>query len=115
MSTIYHLVLRRVWQVNADQPYRPDSLAGEGFIHCSFARQLAASANRFYASAADLLLLHIDTERLTSPLREEASGTGELFPHIHGSLNRDAVVTIETLERGADGLWQFNAPRPTQG
>jgi uncharacterized protein (DUF952 family) len=110
MQTIYHLVLRQVWEENAEGPYLPDSLAQEGFIHCSFAPQVAASANRFYGSATDLFLLHIDPERLTSPLREEASGTGEIFPHIYGPLNRDAVVTVEILARGPNGSWQFNAP-----
>jgi uncharacterized protein (DUF952 family) len=110
MPTIYHLVLRRVWEQNADEPYQTDSLATEGFIHCSFAQQVTASANRFYAAAADLLLLHIDADRLTSTLREEASGTGEVFPHIYGPLNRDAVAAVEPLKRGPDGLWQFSAP-----
>jgi uncharacterized protein (DUF952 family) len=108
MRTIYHLVLRRVWEKNADQPYRADSLASEGFIHCSFAEQLAWVANRFYADAEDLLLLHIDTERLTSPLREELCDTGEIFPHIYGPLNRDAVVKVDTPARGADGRWQLS-------
>lgn len=108
MRTIYHLVLRRVWEENADRPYRPESLAGEGFIHCSFAGQTAWAANRFYAEAEDLLLLHIDAERLTSPLREEACDTGEIFPHIYGPLNRDAVAAVETLARGSDGRWQFS-------
>ncbi len=108
MRTIYHLVPRRVWERNVDQPYRADSLASEGFIHCSFAEQLAWVANRFYADAEDLLLLHIDPGRLTSPLREEPCDTGEIFPHIYGPLNRDAVVSVETLEHGADGRWQFS-------
>lgn len=108
MQTIYHLALRRVWEENPDQPYRAESLACEGFIHCSFADQVAQSANRFYADAADLLLLHINAERLSSPLREEASGTGEIFPHIYGPLNRTAVTVVEELERGSDGRWQFS-------
>lgn len=108
MPTIYHLVLCRVWEENADQPYRADSLTSEGFIHCSFANQVARSANRFYAEAADLLLLHIDPERLTSPLRDEAADSGEIFPHIYGPLNRDAVVKVEALTRGSDGYWQFS-------
>ena len=107
MRTIYHLVTRRAWEKDADHPYRAESLASEGFIHCSFAAQVAGSANRFYADAAELLLLHINAERLSSPLREEASGTGEIFPHIHGPLNRDAVTTVEELRRGADGRWEF--------
>jgi uncharacterized protein (DUF952 family) len=108
MRTIYHLVPRGVWEKDADQPYRPDSLENEGFIHCSFAEQVAGSANRFYADAVDLLLLHIDADCLASPLREEASGTGEIFPHIHGPLNRDAVMAVERLIRGPDGRWQFS-------
>lgn len=110
MRAIYHLVLRSAWEANADQPYRADSLATEGFIHCSFADQVARSANRFYADAEDLLILHIDAERLSSPLREEASGTGEVFPHIYGPLNRDAVIKGEPLTRGADGKWRFREP-----
>lgn len=109
MRTIYHLVPRHVWEQDPEQPYRAESLASEGFIHCSFAEQVARSANRFYADAAELLLLHIDADRLSSPLREEASGTGEIFPHIHGPLPRDAVVRVEPLARGPDGRWQFRA------
>ena len=108
MRTIYHLVTRSVWEEKPDRPYRAESLASEGFIHCSFAEQVARSANRFHADAAELLLLHIDAERLSSPLREEASGAGEIFPHIHGPLNRDAVAAVEVLARGPDGRWRFS-------
>ncbi|HWG44241.1 MAG TPA: DUF952 domain-containing protein [Gemmataceae bacterium] len=109
MQTIYHLVLQSAWEANPHQEYRASSLAGEGFIHCSFANQVALSANRFYAGQQNLLVLHIDPARLSNPLREEPSGSGEVFPHIYGPINRDAVVRVETLERGADGRWQFNA------
>lgn len=113
MRTIYHLVHSRVWEEKHDQPYRADSVSSEGFIHCSFAEQVAWAANRFYADAEDLLLLHIDAGRLTSPLREEPCDTGEIFPHIYGPLNRDAVVKIEALVRGPDGRWQ--GPANPQG
>ena len=108
MRTLYHLVLRSAWEKNVDQPYRAESLTDEGFIHCSYADQVARSANRFYAEQSELLVLHIDAERLSSPLREEASGTGEVFPHIYGPLNRDAVVKTEALQRGPDGRWCFS-------
>ena len=93
----------------AGTEYRADSLSSEGFIHCSFAEQVARSANRFYADAPELLLLHIDPEALTSPLRTEAAGTGEFFPHIYGPINRGAVVAVETLRRGPDGGWVFGS------
>ena len=107
MRTIYHLVLRGAWEQKAAGPYRADSLASEGFIHCSFAERVAWAANRFYADAVDLLVLHMDAGRLTSPLREEPCETGETFPHIYGPLNREAVVKVEPLTRGVDGRWQF--------
>jgi uncharacterized protein (DUF952 family) len=108
MPTIYHLVLRHVWEQNADEPYRADSLTSEGFIHCSFAEQVAWAANRFYADAIDLLVLHIDPGRGFSPVREELCETGEIFPHIYGPLNRESVMKVEALMRGADGRWQFS-------
>jgi uncharacterized protein (DUF952 family) len=107
MRPIYHLTPRSVWERDPSRPYEAASLAGEGFIHCSYAEQVARSANRFYADATDLLLLTVDTSRLISPLREEPAGNGEVFPHIYGPLNRDAVRSAVPLVRGADGLWMF--------
>jgi uncharacterized protein (DUF952 family) len=107
MRPIYHLVLRSLWERDPAQPYRAASLAMEGFIHCSYAEQVARSANRFYANATDLLLLTIDPSRLTSPLREEPAGKGDLFPHIYGPIDRDAVLSAVPLLRGADGRWTF--------
>jgi uncharacterized protein (DUF952 family) len=109
MRRIYHLVPRAVWEREPDLPYRADSLATEGFIHCSNADQAARSANRFFADAADLLVLHLDAGRLGDLLRDEPAGDGELFPHVHGPLDRAAVLAVEPLRRGADGRWVFPA------
>ncbi len=106
MPLVYHLVTPAAWS-RAGDDYRADSLAGEGFIHCSFADQVARSANRFYADAPELLVLHIDPAALGSPLRTEAAGTGELFPHVYGPINRAAVVRVEALRRGPEGGWVF--------
>jgi uncharacterized protein (DUF952 family) len=107
MRPIYHLVLRPVWEHEPTLPYRADSLSTEGFIHCSFAEQVAGAANRFYAEANELLVLTIDTTRLNSPLREEPASNGEVFPHIYGPINRDAVTAAVPLKRGGDGRWLF--------
>jgi uncharacterized protein (DUF952 family) len=107
MRPIYHLVLRSAWEHDPGQPFEASSLADEGFIHCSYADQVVRSANRFYADATDLLLLTIDTSRLSSLLREEPAGNGALFPHIYGPINRDAVTSAVPLQRGADGRWVF--------
>ena len=70
-------------------------LAEEGYIHCSTAEQAGSHS---VADAEDLLLLHIDEARLTSPLvYEQLPGMPEPFPHIYGPINVDAVVDTQTL------------------
>jgi uncharacterized protein (DUF952 family) len=107
VDVVYHLVLRSRWEARPDEDYRADSLDSEGFIHCSYAHQVARSANRFYAGAEDLLVLEIDLNHLVSPLRAEPAGSGEVFPHIHGPINRAAVVNIRPLGRDDAGAWVF--------
>jgi uncharacterized protein (DUF952 family) len=104
---VYHLVAGPVWEASSGPTYAAPSLATAGFIHCSNADQVASSANRFYAGQDALVLLEIDVNRLKSPLRDERSGSGELFPHIYGPIERDAVVQVHVLGRGADGRWTF--------
>jgi glutathione S-transferase len=106
MERIYHLALRTDWEGSSGGEYRPASLAGEGFIHCSFAGQVARSANRFFADAGELLLLEIDPAGLSSPLRNEPAA-GELFPHVYGPLDRAAVAAVHVLKRDAGGRWVF--------
>jgi uncharacterized protein (DUF952 family) len=80
------------------------SLETEGFIHCSTARQVVATADRIFRGQGDLLLLEIDPERLDAPLRyERATDVGDDFPHIYGTLNLDAVVATHTLTDGPSG------------
>lgn len=110
MSLIYHLVTTTRWQDwPSDQPYLPAEYANDGFVHCTAGDELMiAVANRFYQNVqGDFLLLVIESERLTSPLKWEAPSPGDtlapLFPHIYGPINRDAVVAIKTITRASDG------------
>ena len=107
MDIVYHLVRRPRWEAQPEQDYRADSLATEGFIHCSYRHQVAWAANRFYADAADLIVLEIDPTKLASPLRVEPAAGGEQFPHIHGPINRAAVVNVRPLSRADGGAWVF--------
>jgi len=93
---IYHIVLPEVWERFKDRPsYQPESLASEGFIHCSFPSQLEAVLKRYYRGAERVLILKIDTDKLLSKLVKEPSTNNEIYPHIYGRLNHSAVVDIE--------------------
>ncbi|WP_316316871.1 DUF952 domain-containing protein, partial [Clavibacter michiganensis] len=78
--------------------YEAASLHTENFIHCSFAEQLEAVLNRYYKDAETVLILEIEPERLTSELIAEPSTGGEIYPHIYGRINKDAIVKIETRD-----------------
>lgn len=104
MRHIYHLVSRASWNGGTGD-YRAVSLDTEGFIHCSNEGQVVRIANLFCSGVPDLCAVVVDTDRLTSPVKDEDPGTGELFPHIYGPINRDAVVAVRRLERGPDGGW----------
>lgn len=103
---IYHLALRSDWERAPDEDYCVPSLATEGFIHCSLARQVAWAANRFYTDAEGLLVLTLDPGRLSSPVKLEPAAN-DVFPHIYGPINRQAVVAATELTRGPDGRWWF--------
>ena len=115
---IYHLTSRQSRQ-EARQlgEYRAESLESEGFIHCSTSTQVLPVAETYYKGQTDLLLLTIDPALLASELRwEPPSGgvpppgvpEGELFPHIYGPINLDAIVNVYELESNPDG--SFKSP-----
>ena len=99
---IYHIALPKVWEEFKDKDlYEADSLKTEGFIHCSFAEQLDAVLDRYYRDAGDVLVLTVETEKLTSRLVKEPSTNNEIYPHIYGKINRDAVVRIDIRQTHA--------------
>ena len=109
MTIIYHLVPVSHWEAARNEPeYRAESLATEGFIHCSKDHtQALAVANRLYSGRQDMLVLEVETECLTSPLKHEPSRSGEIYPHIYGPLNTSAVTGVLKLQVDQDG--QFAA------
>jgi uncharacterized protein (DUF952 family) len=109
---IYHITSSQAWQQAKQRgDYRADSLESEGFIHCSTETQFLPVAENFYKGQTGLLLLKIDPARLSSELRwEPPTGgpppgipAGDLFPHVYGPINLDAIVNVYDLESNPDG------------
>jgi uncharacterized protein (DUF952 family) len=96
MMQIYHVVIPAEWEAAANESFfEAKSLSSEGFIHCSYADQLEGVLERYFADAGEVVILHLDANRLTSPLVSEPSTNGEAFPHIYGPINEDAIVSVE--------------------
>ena len=103
---IVHICERAAWEeAQTTGEYRPDSLASEGFIHASQPSQVLDVANRFYPGRQDLLLLWINPQRLRPAIRYEPVD-GDLFPHIYGALNLDAVLAVVAFPPDADGIFR---------
>jgi glutathione S-transferase len=80
-----------------------------GFVHASCLDQVAATYQRFYADAAEVVLLALDPRVIASagvPIRQEPAPdtgdpdkrdpeAGELFPHLYGPLPMEAVVLAD--------------------
>ena len=105
MATIYKICERAQWRAaEAAGQYRGSSVdERDGFIHFSTAAQLAETASKHFAKAADLMLVAVDVAALGSPLRWEPSRGGALFPHLYGALPLRAVRWARPLPDEIDG------------
>ena len=92
---IYHIVLPETWSDFTDSNYEHESLATEGFIHCSFEEQLEEVLKRYFRGVDAVTILEIDPAKLTSRLVVEPSTNGERYPHIYGPINTDSIVGTE--------------------
>ena len=102
---IVHLCPRPDWEVAQQQGgYRANSLESEGFIHCSRPGQIVAVANQFYHAIPNLILLWIDPRAVRAEIRWEPVAE-QLFPHIYGILNLDAVCSVSDFLPDADGFF----------
>lgn len=89
---IYHIVLPDAWAAFEADLYRHTSLETEGFIHCSFADQLDTVIGRYYSGEARVVVLEVESDRLMSRMIKEPSTNFEVYPHIYGPINRNAIV-----------------------
>ena len=89
--------------------YVSQTFEREGFIHCSYAHQVAATASRIFRGRRNLVLLQIDPEKVGCRIVEEnLEGGNELYPHIYGHLPMSAVEHIRAFPCDDAGLFTFN-------
>ena len=108
---LYHLALADEWrQARSAGVYarstRGLGLEQVGFIHASYAHQLAATYARFYGDAGPVVLLTIDPGRLeqagiavrAEPGASSPEAAAELFPHLYGPLPLAAVLAADPYQ-----------------
>ena len=111
---IFHIVKKAEWlEAQRRGAYEPASLKADGFVHCSTFEQAAQTANRFFRDQSNLVLLCIEPQRLKAELRLERPAKAsdervhELFPHVYGPINLDAVRKALDFPCDTDGSFRL--------
>jgi uncharacterized protein (DUF952 family) len=109
MASILHITTADQWEAaQLAGEYRSETLATEGFIHAAFPHQILKVADRFYHARPNLVVLvvnpaHLQAEAKYEQGTREADNNIEVFPHIYGPINLNAVVSVVPLTLLADG------------
>jgi uncharacterized protein (DUF952 family) len=102
---IFHILTPPEWErAQQVREIAPESLAVEGFVHCSTAAQVDGVIERFYADAGELVVVEVDPELLDADLRWEPpahpdgsadtdADAADRFPHVYGPIPLAAVVS----------------------
>jgi uncharacterized protein (DUF952 family) len=95
-GVILHITTPAAWaEAQAKGSYDADSLATEGFIHCSTADQLEWVLARHFTGRSGLIVLRIDAARVPAEIRHEnLEGGTQLFPHVYGPIPCESVIEI---------------------
>jgi uncharacterized protein (DUF952 family) len=96
---ILHITSLEQWTAaQAHGSYTADSLAAEGFIHCSDPHQVMWVAGQRFRGRTDMVILHIDASKLNVDVRyENFEGGTQLFPHVYGPIPCTAVTDVTPL------------------
>lgn len=106
MKLTFHLVSQKYFDAfDPNSDYTPESFAREGFIHCTDgADEMARTANRYYKSNNEPhYYLYIDKDRVRA--RIQYDDAAQIYPHIYGALNRDAIIAVRAARREIDGTF----------
>ncbi len=101
---IFHMTTQNEWQRQVDEHlYSHPSLKTEGFIHCSQYHQVIGTYHKHLEGISNLVLLSINPLKLSSALKlEMGKDQDQLFPHIYGTINKEAIVTYQEFGSTAD-------------
>src|SRR5579864_219982 len=115
MTEILHITTRARWEKAVTEgEYRGNTLATEGFIHCSTAEQFPGIVATFSEEETGVVVLRINLEKLKPPLKWESGPNADNeLPRVYGPINLDAVVeVVEAKNLRAVGYWRTDEPCP---
>lgn len=112
-----HLTTKQAWEDalkvgSYSLSTKGKTLEEVGFIHGSFADQVEEVAGFVFAgSTEDLVLLHLDMEKLASngiEVRVEEARNGKSYPHIYGAIPCDLVDRVSEAHMSTENKLIIN-------
>jgi uncharacterized protein (DUF952 family) len=106
---LFHIARGDDWEKGrALGKYEIPSLKTEGFIHCSLVQQVIRVANIRFKDQKGLVLLQINPKLIRFEIRyENLEGGTEMFPHIYGPIDVDAVTEVFPFTPDSEGSFNF--------
>ncbi|SRR5579883_1064099 len=104
MRWLYHLIDSQT--VLDGERYAPESLAREGFVHCSYRDAVRESARLHFPPGARLDVLRLDPRRIGAPIEEARMPRGPM-PHVLGAIPRAAIaerLPLDAIDLAPDAI-----------
>lgn len=93
-DALYHLASLDEWDAYQQSgEIAPPSLATEGFVHCSYGRQIPGTLAKHFEGVTGLLALEIDPATLgdVTLVDEDSYGSGQAYPHAYGTIPAGSI------------------------
>lgn len=105
-NSVFKIETRARWHENANKGvYFGSQLdKSDGFIHLSTLGQVAQTFALYFQGVSDLIIVEIDADFFGENIKWEKSRNGELFPHLYGILEMEAVRKIHEVEYNGDNM-----------
>jgi len=107
----YHATTKAHFEsLHPTKPYLPPDFDADGFIHCTDGAEAPSIVLTTYYKdePGDWVVAYVDADRITSPVRYD--DRAEVFPHVYGPINRDAILAVKEIGLVEDGT--FLGPEP---
>ena len=113
---IFHMCTEEEWRAAEETGWYSGSSqdVADGFLHFSTSAQIRESAAKHRAGQLDIVLLSVNPSPLGDALRWEPAREGQLFPHLYGNLDLDALMRCDPLPLGPDGKHIFPKHVPNE-
>lgn len=89
--------------------FSEDNLQICGFLHCAEISTFKEVSSRYVANSSEYIILVIDIDKINSLIKWEKGGdNGQLFPHIYGVLNKEAIIMVLPILFDKSNNWIVN-------